>query len=67
MLAIMAEKEKLIGLRVLVLKFMTNIISQLRNPVLAHQSFFGPIQVRLFFKIYYILYLCVINNVYFNI
>ncbi|VVC35326.1 Retinoic acid induced 16-like protein,Armadillo-like helical [Cinara cedri] len=43
-LVIMAEKEKLIGLRILILKFMTNIISQLRNPVLAHQSIFGPIQ-----------------------
>lgn len=52
-LAIMAEKEKLIGLRILVLKFMTNIISQLRNPVLAHQSFFDPIQVRL-----YIVFVC---------
>lgn len=45
-LAIMAEKEKLTGLKVLILKFMTNLISQLRNPVLAHQSIFGSIQVR---------------------
>lgn len=46
MLAVIAEKEKLIGTRILILKFMTNVISQLRNPVLAHHSMFGPIQVR---------------------
>lgn len=45
MLAVIAEKEKLIGIRILVLKFMTNLISRLRNPVLAHQSFFFTIQV----------------------
>lgn len=50
MLAAMAEKEKLIGTRVLILKFMSNIISQLRNPIIAHQSIFGPIQVRYYFK-----------------
>ncbi|KAL5244322.1 hypothetical protein ACI65C_011732 [Semiaphis heraclei] len=44
MLAVIAEKEKLIGIRILVLKFMTNLISRLRNPVLAHQSFFFTIQ-----------------------
>jgi len=44
-LAIIAEKEKLSGIRVLILKFMTNLISQLRNPVLAHHSVFGPINV----------------------
>lgn len=47
-LATMAEKEKLIGTRILILKFMSNLISQLRNPVIAHQSIFGPIQVRSF-------------------
>lgn len=46
MLAIMAEKEKLTGIKILILKFMTNLISKLRNPVLAHQSVFGSIQVR---------------------
>ncbi|XP_060839803.1 FHF complex subunit HOOK interacting protein 2A-like isoform X1 [Rhopalosiphum padi] len=44
MLAVIAEKEKLIGIRILVLKYMTNLISQLKNPVLAHQSFFVTIQ-----------------------
>lgn len=44
-LAIIAEKEKLIGIRILVIKFMTNLIDQLRNLVLAHQSVYGPIQV----------------------
>lgn len=48
MLAIIAEKEKLIGIRILILKFMTNLINQLNNPVLAHQSVFGPIQVNFF-------------------
>lgn len=45
-LAIIAEKDKLIGIRILVFKFMTNLICQLKNPVLAHQSVFGPIQVK---------------------
>lgn len=58
MLAIMAEKEKLIGTRILILKFMTNLISQLKNPLLAHQSFYGPIQVRFT--------LCIIQKIYFN-
>ncbi|XP_025208897.1 protein FAM160B1-like [Melanaphis sacchari] len=43
-LTVMAEKEKLIGIRILVLKYMTNLISQLKNPVLAHPSFFVSIQ-----------------------
>jgi len=47
MLAIIAEKEKLIGIRILILKFMTNLINQLRNLVLAHHSVFGPIKVSL--------------------
>lgn len=45
MLAVIAEKEKLVGIRILVIKCMTNLISQLKNPVLAHQSFFVTIQV----------------------
>lgn len=45
MLAIMAEKEKLTGIRILILKFMANLICQLKNPVLAHHSVFGPIKV----------------------
>lgn len=44
MLAVIAEKEKLVGIRILVIKCMTNLISQLKNPVLAHQSFFVTIQ-----------------------
>ncbi|XP_025407859.1 protein FAM160B1-like isoform X2 [Sipha flava] len=44
MLAGMAEKEKLIGTKILIFKFMSNLISQLKNPVIAHQSIFGPIQ-----------------------
>lgn len=44
-LAIIAEKEKLNGIRIFVMKFMTNLIGQLRNLVLAHQSVYGPIQV----------------------
>jgi len=50
MLAVIAEKEKLIGIRILVLKYMTNLISQLRNPVLAHQSFFVTIQVICYYR-----------------
>lgn len=46
MLAIIAEKEKLIGIRILILKFMTNLVDRLNNLVLAHQSVFGSIQVR---------------------
>lgn len=46
MLAIMAEKEKLIGLRKLIITLMTNLISQLRNPIIAHQSTLGSIQVK---------------------
>lgn len=49
-LAIMAEKEKLIGVRILVIKFMTNLISKLKIPVLAHQSVFGSVQVNIKFK-----------------
>lgn len=45
MLVIMAEKEKLSGMRNMILKLMTNLISQLRNPMLAHQSIFIPLQV----------------------
>lgn len=52
MLAIMAEKEKLIGTRLLIIKFMTNLISQLKNPVLAHQSFYSSIQVKLLLHIF---------------
>jgi len=48
-LAIMAEKEKLIGVRILVIKFMTNLISHLKSPVLAHKSVFGSVQVRSLF------------------
>lgn len=48
-LAIIAEKEKLIGIRILVLKFMRNLVDQLNNLVLAHQSVIGSIQVRLYF------------------
>lgn len=46
MLAVIAEKEKLIGIKLLVLKFMTNLINHLKNPALAHQSFFFTIQVK---------------------
>ncbi|XP_050421454.1 FHF complex subunit HOOK interacting protein 2A-like [Adelges cooleyi] len=37
-LAIIAEKEKLIGLRLYILRFMTDLIEKLNNPMLAHQS-----------------------------
>jgi hypothetical protein len=62
MLAGMAEKEKLIGTKILIFKFMSNLISQLKNPVIAHQSIFGPIQV-IYLKMYkytdvLILYFC---------
>lgn len=49
MLVKMAEQEKLIGIRILVLKCMTNLIGQLKHPVLAHQSVYGPVQVRIIF------------------
>lgn len=55
MLAIIAEKEKLIGIRILILKFMTNLINQLNNPVLAHHSVFGPIQVHFLDKFKYLI------------
>jgi len=45
-LAIIAEKEKLIGIKVLIFKFISNIIGQLKNQIIAHQSVFSSIQVR---------------------
>lgn len=61
MLAVIAEKEKLIGIRILVLKCMTNLICQLKNPVLAHQSFFVTIQVMYSKRFFNELYLLIFN------